>query len=379
MGKRRLAYAAWLLFAGLVYFFENNTGTRALLAGSVLIPAGSVACAIGSVRRAAWELQAPVSVGRSDAAPCTVCVRGLLPGAVCTGTLRAANRLCCEETRLPVTLAGPSGTARTRLSSGHCGMLELSLEDVRIRDWFGLWQSAPLPEKREHVLVQPELFVPEVCFAQGETPSADGERWSMTRPGNDPSETFSIREYIPGDPVHQIHWKLSQKTDTLMLRELGLPVAEETLLLLDTTVPETGPDPAAMDAAVCVLLSLSRALALQGIAHRVGWKDRGLNELILCAVHTPEEWGRMEEQILAAAAASDGEGVCSCFRKWSGGGVYAHTVVCAPALPEGLEKLCAGNRVTLMLPASVACAADAVQVIPFPEEGPAQALASIEI
>lgn len=57
-----------------------------------------------------------------------------------------------------------------------------------------------------------------------------------------------------------------------MVRELGLPVAEEVLLLLDTsiTVRENAAD--ALDAAMTALLSLSRSLTEQGIAHSVGWK-----------------------------------------------------------------------------------------------------------
>ena len=30
MRKRRFAYGAWLLFVILLYFFENNTGTRTI-------------------------------------------------------------------------------------------------------------------------------------------------------------------------------------------------------------------------------------------------------------------------------------------------------------------------------------------------------------
>ena len=86
-------------------------------------------------------------------------------------------------------------------------------------------------------------------------------------PGYDYSEPYQIREYVPGDGLRQIHWKLSQKTDSLMVRELGLPVAEEVLLLLDTsiTVRENAAD--ALDAAMTALLSLSRSLTEQGITH----------------------------------------------------------------------------------------------------------------
>ena len=38
MSRRRMGYACWLLLAGLLYFFENNTGTRIVLACTLLLP-----------------------------------------------------------------------------------------------------------------------------------------------------------------------------------------------------------------------------------------------------------------------------------------------------------------------------------------------------
>lgn len=46
------------------------------------------------------------------------------------------------------------------------------------------------------------------------------------------SETQSIRPYVPGDPVRQIHWKLSAKTGQTLLREIGLPQTGGILLAL---------------------------------------------------------------------------------------------------------------------------------------------------
>ena len=48
MRKGTAGYAAWMVLAGLLYFFENNTGTRAVLAGTLLLPL------IPAVRRA-WN------------------------------------------------------------------------------------------------------------------------------------------------------------------------------------------------------------------------------------------------------------------------------------------------------------------------------------
>ena len=38
MKKRIIGYAVWLILACLLYFFENNTGTRIVLACSLLLP-----------------------------------------------------------------------------------------------------------------------------------------------------------------------------------------------------------------------------------------------------------------------------------------------------------------------------------------------------
>ena len=38
MNRKMPAVIAWLLIAAVLYFFENNTGTRIILGASVLIP-----------------------------------------------------------------------------------------------------------------------------------------------------------------------------------------------------------------------------------------------------------------------------------------------------------------------------------------------------
>ena len=42
MKKRIIGYGLWLLLAACLYFFENNTGTRALLLASAAISLASI-------------------------------------------------------------------------------------------------------------------------------------------------------------------------------------------------------------------------------------------------------------------------------------------------------------------------------------------------
>ena len=61
MKANRLVYAVWLLAAAALYFFENNTGTRAILAASILVPLISVFCAYRCSRRTVFSLDTPAS------------------------------------------------------------------------------------------------------------------------------------------------------------------------------------------------------------------------------------------------------------------------------------------------------------------------------
>ncbi|MDD7390983.1 MAG: DUF58 domain-containing protein [Lachnospiraceae bacterium] len=52
--------------------------------------------------------------------------------------------------------------------------------------------------------------------------------------GSDPSEILEIREYCPGDRMQKIHWKLSQRTDKLMVKEYSEPIGFAVVFLLDS-------------------------------------------------------------------------------------------------------------------------------------------------
>lgn len=52
-------------------------------------------------------------------------------------------------------------------------------------------------------------------------------------PGDDPSEIFGVREFRAGDKMQSIHWKLSAKSDDLLVRENSQPKACPLVFLLE--------------------------------------------------------------------------------------------------------------------------------------------------
>lgn len=112
-----------------------------------------------------------------------------------------------------------------------CGKYTISIQTVHTYDILHLFKrkknySSTLDI---YVLPSPALMQEELVF----TPQLGEEEFDKNRPGNDPGETFDVHEYRDGDSLHKVHWKLSAKLDTLMVRETSMPIAKHAKLYFD--------------------------------------------------------------------------------------------------------------------------------------------------
>ena len=73
MKTNRLFYLIELAAVAALYFFENNSGTRAALAVSALVPLLSVLCAYRCSRRAALSLDVPRHGEKGAPLVCRLC------------------------------------------------------------------------------------------------------------------------------------------------------------------------------------------------------------------------------------------------------------------------------------------------------------------
>ena len=265
MWKRRIVWLLLILAAAALYLFENSGATLAVLLIVVLVPI------IGILYAAAGTKKASVSILLPERCSC---------GEVISGKLQSHGRGEMEiqvenlHTGEKKQLSIPLNRKETPISIATplCGALRVSAEHLILRDPFGLIVRKIPVHCRAETLVLPVLFQPEIVLTESAFAMLDSEEYSPVKPGFDPSETFGIREYRPGDSIKTIHWKLSQKSGDTMVRELSLPVEHEVLLRYENpAVHET--DPAAIHSMTTVLLSLSAVLFEQGVIHDLGWRD----------------------------------------------------------------------------------------------------------
>ena len=253
---RRWVYAAWLLGSAVLYVMENNTGTRAVLLASLLLPALSVLAAFLTARRAHAAFSLPASLRPGESARGRIVVSGTRLKDLClwSGRLEAENTLTGERAMLEL-----EGDLSFRLQSTLCGFLRVQAKALACGDLLGLFAfPVPLPDPRE-TAAEPVLFP---VLAEGGSFREGGWGYAGRESG------WDIRDYAPGDPVRSVHWKLSAKRDTLMVRESGRQ-AEDSLILVLSGL--SGALPEDRSAACTGLLSLSAALSREGIPHLAVW------------------------------------------------------------------------------------------------------------
>ena len=122
-----------------------------------------------------------------------------------------------------------------RVVPGRVGQYVFALKKIRVYDRTGLFYLHKKIGKSASVQVLPELTGIAVRVSeQIRNHFGEADIYDDFRPGEDNSSIFDVREYRAGDRLQKIHWKLSAKSDELLVREDSQPLACAVVLLLDS-------------------------------------------------------------------------------------------------------------------------------------------------
>lgn len=353
MRPRRIAWLLLALAALSLYLFVNQPGTLALCACLLLLPALSAPALYLPRRKVSAALAAPESCLRGDPVRAELRVTSdrLLPLRVC-GTLLLTNVLTGQSEQLPFAarLTRRRPLARTLpLPSAHCGRLQLACVSLYCEDFLGLFRKKLPAQAAATLFVCPRPRPLALELAESPEPTQAGERYSAQSAGLDPAETFRIRDYAPGDPLHRIHWKLSEKTDRLLVRELGLPEAERLALLFETVrLPGAARTPAQADLLLELLASAAQALLARQTPFLLAFPAAN-GALLRFAVDAPEAFDTALRQLLSTPLHDGTQSACAAFAAENV--PTPRVAVFSPAVPPALGQLCRGGAVSLLLPA----------------------------
>ncbi len=135
-----------------------------------------------------------------------------------------------------ITLSMPisgknKSTLRLPVRGEKIGQICFDCNQILLQDLMGLVQIQRKIDVRQELFVLPkdeDGLAKEVAeYGAGMTEVEESKE-----KGSDFAEVSEIREYVPGDRIRDIHWKLSAKQDTLMVKERIAMAGSELVILM---------------------------------------------------------------------------------------------------------------------------------------------------
>lgn len=271
MTGRRLLYLGCLCTAVLFYIFDTGYFSFILLMVGVAFLPLELLISLPGLLAARMQLEARPGEA-TGGTPFTLRITGRAMRGLCSfkATLRCKNLF--DGSGFKKKLHLPMGTAHTIAVEEYgtpCGALRFWLHRPRVLDIAGLLAfplHAPSPVMALARPAPPEKppVMPEAALDQSALPDH-----SSGRPGPGAMREFTdIREYREGDPLRDIHWKLTAKFDKLMVREGSFSNLASPQLCFDFYgEPET------VARTLARLEGLSRSLWEIERLHGVHWLD----------------------------------------------------------------------------------------------------------
>ena len=181
-----------------------------------------------------------------------------------------------------------------RLKSCYCGRVEAEIPRFVVHDLFHIFSLYGCRTSSSAVLVWPGIAGEDDEEIYSCVEGFPKEEESRKR-GAEYNPDYEIREYIPGDELKSIHWKLTAKQDRLMVRERLATGHEKINLLLPLSDAREEND-ALMEA----LNGLGVLLLKKGYPIQLYWTGKGILQGRFVA--EPGELENAISQILSATA-----------------------------------------------------------------------------
>lgn len=207
-----------------------------------------------------------------------------------------------------------------RLSIRNSGYYEFAVSRIRVYDVFGIFYLSHKGKSVARVMVLPKIEEVPVRIGEG-VKHFYGETvdYDESRPGQDPSEVFGVREFHDGDKLQRIHWKLSARTDELMVKEDSLPKSCAIVLFF--------PEGAVSESKnLSYLASLSFTLMDTKVAHYVSWLSQSTGDVTRVRVDDEESFYLALTTYLQDGSAKSVEDRVERYREKYKGQAFLHAV-----------------------------------------------------
>lgn len=347
MRKSIILWVLLIISALILYLFSNGSVTLGLLAA--LIAALPVSYAM--LRLTSGKLDVSLSEGAVSDGRRTFILnlrnKGVLPIASIEAEAVCVNLRTGETESFTIMRSlGPRRTKEVLLEvvPGHAGRYDLTVSSAVIRDPLGLWSRTVSFDGHMGITVMPSLFDMNMLQA-GISAMPESNAESVRTRGAVSGDMVEIKEYVPGDPVRNIHWKLSEKTGKALVKVLGNPVSDQYLIILDNPA-DIAHDPAALDAVASVYASLIHTLRANEVTCYAGWTDPYSRRAVIRRIADDVEAAAAADEYLSVPAVMPS--AFASIDRDIADDRYAHVIVVSSRIPANMDVIANGCSVTIL-------------------------------
>lgn len=138
-----------------------------------------------------------------------------------------------QTMRYLIPLSDNKSEYTIKMEAPCCGEVKFVCSGIWAVDYFHLFRIPMEKFREERMLIYPRNAKLNVKLSREAIGAVREDVNMQSREGNDPSEMYAVREYIPGDDIRAVHWKLSSKMDQLLLKQSSDPTHYNVVLLPD--------------------------------------------------------------------------------------------------------------------------------------------------
>lgn len=347
VNKRLIAWILLIIFALVLWLFSNESVTLALLIALIVsLPVSFAILKVTGKKIEPSIEERTMSDGRKSFV-LSLYNKGLLPVASAECELRCSNLRTGEADSYTIQesiFPRRSKEIPMELIPAHAGKYEFSVGAVTVRDPLGIFSRTVSFDDRKGITIMPSIFDMNMLAAAISAMPENDSRSQRER-GAVTGDMTGIREYVPGDPVRSIHWKLSEKTDRMLVKELGEPVSDRLLIILDNAA-DIAQDPVALDAVASVFASLIHTLRMNETLCYAAWTDPETGGAAIRRIADDSDAAAAAEEYLAVPARMP-----SAFKTINRDIIesrFAHVVIVGSRIPENIEDLTNGCQATVL-------------------------------
>ncbi len=277
MKKHRICYAFLVVGAAVIWLFANTPEALTFLTLLILISLILAGTQWMALRGFALDGSIPAVCRIGQKIPLTLKIhrKNKIPMGIIQ--IRGSVKNILFQSSQDLTLTIQPSEKNTQgyhylAEMENCGNVHISLTEAACMDMLGLFSwKMPLDIQME-IMVYPAQMQLQARTIRRPEAIFSGELYDQNRKGTDVSEVASLRDYVPGDTLGSVHWKLSSKLDNLVVREFGYPSNYQVLILYDLVRSTDGTEISAgrNNAVLALTAALSYQMLEQHMEHNVG-------------------------------------------------------------------------------------------------------------